>query len=171
MTSNLSRMVHAREPGSPRFTALTGLWTLSLAAGVELLIVTIANAADWPAGAFYTVSALALAVIIALLVPIIEPPRTPQAQAPPPGNLVVTTSPLKVEGKETGGFGKGKFVEVETPWEDAREMLAGTYRCTNCGYELEVSSTTHLPPCPECGTGKYEQLASRRVTRDVTDDG
>ena len=31
------------------------------------------------------------------------------------------------------------------------DVSSGTYRCTNCGYELTVQSTEHLPPCPECG--------------------
>lgn len=36
------------------------------------------------------------------------------------------------------------------------DVSAGTYRCTECGYELEVSSTQHLPPCPECSNGSWE---------------
>lgn len=32
------------------------------------------------------------------------------------------------------------------------EASAGTYRCTNCGYELQVGSTQHLPPCPPART-------------------
>jgi hypothetical protein len=35
------------------------------------------------------------------------------------------------------------------------DVSAGTYRCTNCGYELEVASTDHLPPCPECDNGEW----------------
>ena len=35
------------------------------------------------------------------------------------------------------------------------DASAGTYECTNCGYELQVGSTTHLPPCPSCGQGSY----------------
>ena len=30
------------------------------------------------------------------------------------------------------------------------DVSAGTYRCTNCGHELGVQSTTSLPPCPKC---------------------
>ena len=33
---------------------------------------------------------------------------------------------------------------------------AGTYTCTSCGYELQVGSTKHLPPCPSCGNGEYD---------------
>jgi Zinc-ribbon containing domain len=31
------------------------------------------------------------------------------------------------------------------------DVRAGTYRCTNCGYELTVQSTSSLPPCQNCG--------------------
>jgi Zn finger protein HypA/HybF involved in hydrogenase expression len=30
------------------------------------------------------------------------------------------------------------------------DVSSGTYRCTNCGYELTVSSVQSLPPCPKC---------------------
>jgi predicted Zn-ribbon and HTH transcriptional regulator len=30
------------------------------------------------------------------------------------------------------------------------DVSAGTYRCTDCGYELSVASTKSLPPCPDC---------------------
>ena len=35
------------------------------------------------------------------------------------------------------------------------DVSAGTYNCTNCGYELQVGSTQHLPPCPSCSTGEW----------------
>jgi hypothetical protein len=30
------------------------------------------------------------------------------------------------------------------------DVSAGTYRCTNCGYKLDTSSVSSLPPCPNC---------------------
>jgi hypothetical protein len=30
------------------------------------------------------------------------------------------------------------------------DVSAGTYKCTNCGYELGVQSMQSLPPCPKC---------------------
>lgn len=39
------------------------------------------------------------------------------------------------------------------------DVSSGTYRCTNCGNEIDVGSTTHLPPCPKCGNGQYTTVA------------
>jgi len=30
------------------------------------------------------------------------------------------------------------------------DVSAGTYRCTNCGNEIQVQSVQSLPPCPSC---------------------
>lgn len=30
------------------------------------------------------------------------------------------------------------------------DVSAGTYRCTNCAYELQVQSVQSRPPCPNC---------------------
>ena len=35
------------------------------------------------------------------------------------------------------------------------DVSAGTYSCTDWGYELSVQSTQHLPPCPECSNGEW----------------
>jgi predicted nucleic acid-binding Zn-ribbon protein len=46
-------------------------------------------------------------------------------------------------------------------------VSAGRYRCTNCGNELDTSSTTHLPPCPSCGgPNEWESVSGG----DSTDD-
>ena len=38
------------------------------------------------------------------------------------------------------------------------DVSAGTYRCENCGFELDTSSVKSLPPCPNCD-GPYSWLA------------
>ena len=38
------------------------------------------------------------------------------------------------------------------------DVSAGTYRCTNCGYELSVQSVQSLPSCPGC-EGPYPWTA------------
>lgn len=38
------------------------------------------------------------------------------------------------------------------------DVSSGTYRCTNCGYELGVQSVISLPPCPQCA-GPYSWRA------------
>lgn len=35
------------------------------------------------------------------------------------------------------------------------DVSAGTYVCTNCGYELGVRSSESIPPCPECDNGEW----------------
>lgn len=39
------------------------------------------------------------------------------------------------------------------------DVSAGSYKCTNCGYQLQVGSTQHLPPCPSCSNGSWETLS------------
>jgi lipopolysaccharide biosynthesis regulator YciM len=39
------------------------------------------------------------------------------------------------------------------------DVSAGTYRCTQCGYELTVGSTKNLPPCPSCSNGEWNTLS------------
>jgi hypothetical protein len=42
------------------------------------------------------------------------------------------------------------------------DVSAGTYRRTECGYELKVGSTESLPPCPECSNGSCPPRAGRQ---------
>jgi len=46
------------------------------------------------------------------------------------------------------------------------DVSAGTYRCTNCGYELDVGSSQHLPPCPKCDNGSYDTLSGGDSVND-----
>lgn len=50
------------------------------------------------------------------------------------------------------------------------DVSAGTYRCTACGYELQTQSTKHLPPCPECGNGKYRTVTGGDSVNDPYPD-
>jgi hypothetical protein len=40
--------------------------------------------------------------------------------------------------------------QMADPAPVGSDVSAGTYRCTNCGYELDTSSVKSLPPCPKC---------------------
>jgi predicted nucleic acid-binding Zn-ribbon protein len=46
------------------------------------------------------------------------------------------------------------------------DVSAGTYMCTQCRYELDVGSTKHLPPCPECGNGEWQTVTGGDSTKD-----
>jgi hypothetical protein len=48
---------------------------------------------------------------------------------------------------------------MANPVPAGSDVSAGTYKCTNCGYELDVGSTESLPPCPECANAQYETLS------------
>ena len=49
------------------------------------------------------------------------------------------------------------------------DVSAGTYKATNCGNELTVSSTQHLPPCPSCGNGEYDTITGGRAADPFPD--
>lgn len=38
------------------------------------------------------------------------------------------------------------------------DVSAGTYACMQCGNRLDVGSTKHLPPCPQCANGDYTTI-------------
>lgn len=46
------------------------------------------------------------------------------------------------------------------------DVSAGTYRCTNCGNEITMSSATSIPPCPSCGKGEWETAKSGDSAQD-----
>lgn len=52
-----------------------------------------------------------------------------------------------------------KEVTVADPVPAGSDVSAGTYRCTQCGYELDVMSTQHLPPCPSCTNGTWQTVS------------
>jgi len=44
------------------------------------------------------------------------------------------------------------------PGPAGSDVSSGTYKCTECGYELSVASTTNLPPCPSCSNGHRKTM-------------
>jgi hypothetical protein len=52
------------------------------------------------------------------------------------------------------------------PSPSGSDVSSGTYRCTECGYDLQVTSVKHLPPCPRCANGAYETVSGG----DAADD-
>ena len=47
---------------------------------------------------------------------------------------------------------------MANPVPAGSDVSAGTYKCTECGNQIDVGSTKSLPPCPECGNGQWETL-------------
>ena len=39
------------------------------------------------------------------------------------------------------------------------DVSAGSYRCTNCGNTIDVSSVQSLPPCPNCNNGEWSTVS------------
>jgi lipopolysaccharide biosynthesis regulator YciM len=56
------------------------------------------------------------------------------------------------------------------PVPSGSDVSSGTYKCTSCGYELSVTSTKHLPPCPSCGNGHWETLSGGDSKNDPYPD-
>jgi rubrerythrin len=46
------------------------------------------------------------------------------------------------------------------------DVSAGTYQCTECGYQLEVGSTDNLPPCPSCDNGEWTTVSGGDAAQD-----
>ncbi len=59
---------------------------------------------------------------------------------------------------------------MANPVPAGSDVSAGTYRCTSCGNEIDVGSTTHLPPCPSCGKGEWETVTGGDSASDPYPD-
>jgi predicted nucleic acid-binding Zn-ribbon protein len=46
------------------------------------------------------------------------------------------------------------------------DVSAGTYRCTNCGNQIDVSSVESLPPCAKCGNGEWNTVSGGDSAKD-----
>lgn len=59
---------------------------------------------------------------------------------------------------------------MANPSPAGSDVSAGTYRCTNCGYELQVG-VDHLPPFPECANGEDETVSGGDAAADPYPEG
>jgi predicted nucleic acid-binding Zn-ribbon protein len=59
---------------------------------------------------------------------------------------------------------------MANPVPAGSDVSAGTYRCTKCSNEIQVGSTTHLPPCLSCGNGEYTPVTGGDSVRDPYPD-
>jgi predicted nucleic acid-binding Zn-ribbon protein len=59
---------------------------------------------------------------------------------------------------------------MANPVPAGSDVSAGTYRCTQCGYEHVTGSTQHLPPCPECANGKWDTVTGGDAADDPYPD-
>jgi lipopolysaccharide biosynthesis regulator YciM len=59
---------------------------------------------------------------------------------------------------------------MANPVPSGSDASAGTYRCTQCGYELDVASTQSLPPCPSCDNGRWDTVTGGDAAADPYPD-
>jgi predicted nucleic acid-binding Zn-ribbon protein len=52
------------------------------------------------------------------------------------------------------------------PVPTGSDVAAGTYRCTGCGYPLQVGSSKHLSPCPSCRNRSWDKLTDSDPSQD-----
>jgi Zn finger protein HypA/HybF involved in hydrogenase expression len=57
------------------------------------------------------------------------------------------------------------------PVPSGSDVSAGTYRCTNCGNEIQVQSVQSLPPCPKCQNNQYTTVTGGDAAADPYPDG
>jgi Zn finger protein HypA/HybF involved in hydrogenase expression len=61
---------------------------------------------------------------------------------------------------------------VAEPVRVGSDVSAGTYRCTNCGYEMSTQSVVSLPPCPKCdGPYSWATITGGDARDDPYPDG
>ncbi len=50
------------------------------------------------------------------------------------------------------------------------DVSSGTYRCTECGNEIQVGSTKHLPTCPSSANGQWTAITGGDSVNDPYPD-
>ena len=46
------------------------------------------------------------------------------------------------------------------------DVSSGTYRCTNCGNQIDLGSSDSLPPCSNCNNGEWETVSGGDSAQD-----
>jgi hypothetical protein len=59
---------------------------------------------------------------------------------------------------------------MANPVPAGSDVSSGTYKCTNCGYQLDVSSTKSLPPCSSCANAEWETVSGGDSVEDPYPD-
>lgn len=52
------------------------------------------------------------------------------------------------------------------PIPSGSDVTSGTYKCTECGNEIQMSSSKSIPPCPNCGNGSWETVSGGDAASD-----
>jgi hypothetical protein len=73
----------------------------------------------------------------------------------------------RIEPRSAFGQGHNMIDRVCRPTAPATPPTAGSYRCTNCGNEIQVQSVQSLPPCPSCGgPNEWEPMSGGDSAQD-----
>jgi Zn finger protein HypA/HybF involved in hydrogenase expression len=56
--------------------------------------------------------------------------------------------------------------QVADPIPSGSDVSAGTYRCTECGNEIQMSSSQSIPPCPSCSNQSWEAVSGGDAASD-----
>ncbi len=46
------------------------------------------------------------------------------------------------------------------------DVSSGTYRCTNCGNQIDLGSSDSLPPCPQCNNAEWATVSGGDSSQD-----
>jgi hypothetical protein len=52
------------------------------------------------------------------------------------------------------------------PIPTGSDVSAGSYQCTDCGYEIKVRSVKSLPPCPQCNNNSWDAVTGGDAAAD-----
>ena len=52
---------------------------------------------------------------------------------------------------------------MSDPIPAGSDVPAGTFACTQCGFELIVAAPTLMPPCPNCANDEWRTMTGSDV--------